>query len=292
MERPETIDDRNPLLWSEATAANVLKATAGYVRKYSQPDCPAPMDPEAREEVTARIVFDVVTGGEIPDGVSILHHVFRKCRLWRLRGWAGDCELDRDRKREESSREREDERTPGTESFERAARKSAFRGYSDDSRQPTPLAQLVAIETAERAGLRYVPPWQARHRRRAVKGCRVTVVRVIPGPIVGRIVIDTETGEYRPEPGTYQRVEFREEAVAERGRWNVGKRSFEPYTGHVGTVENRSVGKAKTVPVPVGLSRWALLGRTVRHRFTPAPLPTAGVPATPGDGTEWRALPE
>lgn len=275
-------NERTPARWDNATAAAMLKIVAHYVGKHSQDDCPAPLSREGREEIVARIMFDIVTGEDIPDGIPIVRGVFRKARWWRIRGWCGDVELDRERKRTAAARERDERATPGSESFERAANKSEFRGYSDDSRQPTPLAIVIAAETAEREGLRYVSDRQAKQRRRAVKGHRRAIVRTVPGEIVGILTIDTDTGSWRYGEGACQRVEFRRED----GGPVSGKRG----RSHVGTIDNRAIGKTRTVPVSEGLAHWALLGRNERRRFTPAPLPMAGVPATAGDGTEWRPL--
>lgn len=284
-----TTNERTPARWDNATAANVLHAIRGYVGKYSTKDDPHPLNPEAREEVAARIVFDLMTGEDIPADIPLLRHVFRRCRLWRIRGWAGDCELDRDRKRASAARERENRRTPGTADFERARNKDEYRGASADSRQPTPLAQLVAIESATLDGLRYVSDRQAKQRRRAVKHSRRRIVRTVPGPVVGPVVIDPDTGSWTFGTGARQCVTF----TREDGGPVNGKKG----RSHLGTIANRAIGKKKadalgTDPVGVAMARMAILGVTPRARFSPAPLPTTGVPATPGDGTEWRTMAE
>ena len=290
------MNDSNPLAWDETTAGSVLKIVGCYVTKHSQPDCPAPLSPEARGEIQSRVMFDLMTGGDIPDDIPLLRHVFRRCRLWRMRGWNGDCELDRDRQRAARARERNEEQTPGTEAYNRSIGKDSYRGYSDDSRQPTPLAQLIAIETATMEGLRYVSDRQRKARRRAVKGNRIVKVTAVPGEIVGRMAI-VASGRVLWFPGAFQRFTYREEVVGERGRWNIGKRAFEPFTGHTGTVPNRAIGKSRTDAVGtdavgVAMATMAILGRTRRKAFRPATLPMAGVPATAGDGTEWRAAGE
>jgi len=266
-------NERTPARWDNATAASVLRIVGGYVVKWSGPNDERPLNPEAREEVTAAILFDIMTGPDIPDGIPLLRHVFRTCRLWRIRNWWGDSAEAQREKRAAQRAARAARENPGSAESEESRNKSPYRGHSDDSRQPTPLAQLVAIESASREGLRYVSDRQAKQRRRAVKGHRRAIVRTVPGPVVGTLTIDTDAGTWNYAIGSRQGVSF----VREDGGPVAGKRG----EGHRGTIDNRAIGKTKTVPVPAELCGWAILGRNERRRFSPAPLAT--LPPTNGE---------
>jgi len=278
-------NDRNPARWSEAVWATILSILASYIRKWSGTDSPAELSPEARDEIRSRIVMDILTG-EIPDGMSPMHYVFRTARQWRVRGWNGDTELNRQRMRAERAAAKKARRDDGSRESEEARNKDPFRGVSDDARQPTPLAQLVALETATREGLRYVSDRQRKARRKPVKGKpgpvthKVRIVGRVGRPMVGF----GQSGRPLYFPGAATRIAF--EPIAP---------TYETDGGWVGKVANRAIGKAQTEALgcdTVGraMARMAILGRETRRAFQRAPLPTRGVPATAGDGTEWRAM--
>jgi hypothetical protein len=286
-----------PAQWGDEFWSNVLRILAAYIYKWSGPDSPAELSPEARDELRSRMLLDLMTGD--PGELEPMHYVFRTARRWRVRGWAGDTETDRDRKRTERAAARKGLRDPGSRESEEGRNKSPYRGVSDDARQPRPDAILAAIETAEREGLRYVSDRQRKARRRPVKGnpgpvryrCRAVGHVGRPRYGFGRL-----TGKPLYFPGAATRIAF--EALppeVERGEYDKKKRTYRPYVSHVGTVGNRAIGKAKTDPLggdPVGhaMAAMAILGRTPRRRFVPPVPPVVGCPASPGDGTEWRAV--
>jgi hypothetical protein len=282
-------NERNPLQWSDATAAATLRIVAAYVRKWSGDDSPHTLSPEEREEITSRIIMDVMTG-TIPAEIAPLHYVFRTCRRWRVKGWNGDTETDRIRKRAERAAARKSLRDPGSRESEEGRNKSPFRGVSDDARQPRPDRILEAIETATMEGLRYVSDRQRKARRRPVKGkpeatrYRVAIVGRIGRPMAGY----APNGRTLWWPGSGTRIAFEPlpptREVGQRGR---------PHVPYVGTVGHRAIGKAKTPAVGAdaigtAAATMAILGRAERRRFIPTPPPTRGVPAMAGDGSAIR----
>jgi hypothetical protein len=284
-------NERNPLKWSNDTAAAALRIVASYVRKWSGTDSPHTLSPEEREEITSRIVMDVMTG-TIPAEIAPLHYVFRTCRRWRVKGWNGDTETDRIRKRAERAAAKKSLRDPGSSESEESRNKSPFRGVSDDARQPRPDRILEAIETATLEGLRYVSDRQRKARRRPVKGrpertrYRVTIVGTVGRPMAGR----APNGRPLYWPGSATRVAYEPlpptMEVDRQGR---------PHVPYVGTVENRKIGKAKTAAlgkddIGTAAAAMAILGRTECRRFNRPDVPTSGVPAMAGDGTAVRTL--
>ncbi|NBT76528.1 MAG: hypothetical protein EBT15_11320 [Betaproteobacteria bacterium] len=291
-------NERNPLKWSDAVWASVLRILAGYIYKWSGPDSPNALSPEARDEIRSRIVMDICTG-EIPEGITPVHYVFRVARKWRVKGWAGDTETDRERKRKERSRARADMKDPGSAESEGARNKSPYRGVSDDARQPSPLAILVAIETATAEGLRYVSDRQRKARRRPVKGNAVPTFKARATGFAGKPRAGFgKNGRPLYYPGARTLITWETVApTVERGEYDRKSKTYKPHVPYVGTVANRMIGKAKTAPTgsdPVGLAMatMAIFGRTGKRRFIRAPIPTTGIPATPGDGTEWRPIRE
>jgi hypothetical protein len=283
-------NERNPLQWSDATAAATLRIVAAYVRKWSGPDSPDTLSPDEREEVVSRIIFDVMEGGDVPDDIAPLHHVFRTCRRWRVRGWNGNTAYDHRERRAALRAARAAERDPGSRESEEGRNKSPFRGVSDDARQPRPDRILEAIETATREGLRYVSDRQRKARRRPVKGkpeatrYRIAIVGHVGRPMAGY----SPTGRALYWPGSATRIAF-EPLPPTR---EVGPRG-KPHVPYVGTVGHRAIGKAKTAAVGedaigTAAATMAILGRTERRRFIPTPPPTRGVPAMIGDGSAIR----
>jgi hypothetical protein len=288
------MDANKPATWGNELWSNLLGILAAYIYKWSGPDSPAELSPEARDEIRSRILIDLMTG-EVPDGVSPMHYVFRTARRWRVRGWAGDTETDRERKRSERSAARRNLRDPGSRESEENRNKSPFRGVSDDARQPRPDAILSAIETAERVGLHYVSDRQRKARRRPVKNkpgpvkYRCRVVGFVGRPRAG---FGQMTGKPLYFPGAATRIAF-EPLPPEFETGPRGKPAI-PFTGTIG---HRAIGKARTAAtgadaVGHAMATMAILGRESRRRFIPTPPPTSGIPATPGDGTEWRAIPK
>ncbi len=282
-------NERNPLQWSDATAAAMLRIVAAYVRKWSGDDSPTTLSPDERDETRSRIIMDIMTG-TVPDGITPLHYVFKVCRRWRVRGWNGDTETDRIRKRAERAAVRKSLRDPGSRESEEGRNKSPFRGVSDDARQPRPDRILEAIETATMEGLRYVSDRQRKARRRPVKGkpertrYRVAIVGRIGRPMAGY----APNGRTLWWPGSGTRIAFEPlpptREVGPRGR---------PHVPYVGTVGHRAIGKAKTAAVGedaigTAAATMAILGRTERRRFIPTPPPTRGIPAMAGDGSAIR----
>lgn len=289
-------NERNPLKWSEVFAAAVLRIVSAYVRKWSGADSPRELSPDDREEITARIIMDIMANGPVPVGVSAMHYVFRICRRWRLREWYGDTESNRNRMRAERAAAKKSLRDPGSRESEEGRNKSPFRGVSDDARQPTPLSQLVAIESATIEGLRYVSDRQRKARRKPVKGK--------PGPVSYRVVVVGYAGRPRVGfgangrplffPGAATRIAYVPSAPThEVGEWDKKARKYRPYVPYTGTVGHRAIGKTKTDAIgqdAIGqaMARMAILGRTESRRFIPAQPPTVGIPAQPGDGTAIR----
>jgi hypothetical protein len=285
-------NERNPLKWPDDTATAALRIVRGYVGKWSAPDSPASLSPADRDEISGRIIFDVITG-TIPAEITPLHYIFRTCRRWRVRGWAGDTETDRIRKRGERAAVRKNLRDPGSRESEEGRNKSPFRGVSDDARQPRPDRILEAIETATREGLRYVSDRQRKARRRPVKGrpeptrYRVVVVGTMGRPMAGR----APNGRPLYWPGSATRIAY----IPLPPTMETGPRG-KPHVPYTGTVPNRAIGKSRTAAIGqdaigTAAARMAILGRDTRRQFNPPPAPAAGCPATPGDGTEWRGLP-
>jgi hypothetical protein len=286
-------NERNPLKWSDDTAAAMLAIIGGYVHKWSGPDSLATLSPAERDEIKSRIAFDVMTEGSVPDGMTSLHYVFRACRRWRVRGWNGNTALDQRDRRAALRLARAAERDPGSRESEEGRNKSPFRGVSDDAKQPRPDRILEAIESATTAGLHYVSDRQRKARRRPVKGrpertrYRVSIVGSVGRPVAGY----APNGRPLYWPGSATRIAYEPlpptMEVDRQGR---------PHVTHVGTVANRSIGKAKTAAlgtdaVGTAAATMAILGRTERRRFNRPPLPAAGVPAAAGDGTAVRTVP-
>jgi hypothetical protein len=284
----------NPATWSEELWSQILAILASYIRKWSGPDSPMELSPEARDEVRSRIIMDVMTG-TIPEGMSPLHYVFRTARKWRMKNWAGDTETDTLRKRGERAAARKALTDPGSRESEEGRNKSPFRGMSDDSRQPTPLAMMVAMETATREGLVYISDRQRKARRKPVKGKPAPVkYRVRATGFAGRARygFGRETGKPLYFPGARTLITFdplpQETETGPRGK---------PHIPYAGTLANRAIGKtraAKLDETAIGqsMARMAILGRDKPRAFIRQPIPMAGVPATQGDGTEWRSIRE
>jgi hypothetical protein len=299
-EQPEDMkmetNERNPLKWSNEVWAMVLRMLAAYIYKWSGKDSPIELSPEARDEIRSRVVMDICTG-EIPEGITPVHYVFKIARKWRVKGWAGDTETDRERKRKERNRARADMKDPGSAESEGARNKSPYRGVSDDARQPSPLAILVAIETATTEGLRYVSDRQRKARRRPVKGNVVPTFKARATGFAGRPRAGFgSNGRPLYYPGARTLITWEPVApTVERGEYDRKAKAYRAHVPYVGTVSNRMIGKVKTDPTgsdPVGLAMatMAILGRTGKRRFNRAPVPAHGVPATPGDGTAIRPI--
>jgi hypothetical protein len=252
----------NPARWSEVLWGQIMDILAAYIMKWSGPLSLFPLSPADRDEIRSRIILDIMTGD--PEGRTPLHHAMRTARQWRVRGWAGDCETDRDRKRRETAAARREARDPGSREAEEGRNKSPYRGTSDDSRQPRPDRILEAIETAMTAGLQYVSDRQAKARRRAVKGKKpVQRFRAVPVGRVGRPPRRNwnATGRLLYWPGSATRIAWVPlpitDETGEDGR---------PHRPHRGTVANRMIGKSCTDPLgtdPIGeaMAKMVLLGR-------------------------------
>lgn len=280
-------NERNPLKWPGLFCSAILRIVAAYVRKWSGNDSPDSLSPEAREEIVSRIVFDIMTSGLVPDGISALHYVFRVCRKWRVRGWAGDIETDRQRKRNERAKARKSLRDPGSAESEEARNKSPFRGCSDDARQPRPDRILEAIEEAEARGLAYVSARQAKARRKPNKANQRPPrrYRAIPTGHRGRPRAGfSPTGRPLYFPGAATLIRW--EPIPETepaGEYDRKTRTYRPYVSHRGTIANRAIGKRRTPAtgrdaVGHAMAVMAVLGRTPRRKFIPATPPTAGIP--------------
>jgi hypothetical protein len=281
----------NPSTWSDEVWSAILAILAAYLRKWSGPDSPVQLSPEERDEIRSRIVMDMMTT-EVPDGIlSPVHWAFRTARRWRMRGWAGDTETDRERKRVARAAARAAMADPGSAESHEERGKSPFRGMSDDARQPTPLAILIAAETAERGELRYVSDRQRKARRRPVKGNTPPPrYRVVPVGTVGRPRVGFGAGG-RPLyfPGAATRIAYVPiPPDHEVGPYDRRTRSYGPHVPHVGRIGHREVGKVKADPIPPDLAHAAVRGRAEARVRVRNPMP-APIPATPGDGTEWRA---
>lgn len=247
----ETMEFRNPAKWPEWLAAMVMSLIRRYIYRWSNGEAPAELSPEAREEIAARVVFDIMTGGDIPDGMTVRHYVFSVCRRWRIRNWNGDCELDAARKRKERAKQ-----TGRTD--------SPFSGASADCRTNSPFQILSTLEIATgelilskaavefrnargqcefiRGGVYAVSDRQAKNRRKAVKSrCRIVTVCEI---------------ESRAPDRTY--ITFRKIRLAT--------------TRHIGTIANRDIGKVRLSIN--GEDARATLHRDSRGRFIPAPIPS------------------
>jgi len=280
-------NERNPLLWSDATWAIILRILASYIYKWSGKDSPRELSPEERDEIRSRIVMDICTGD--PGELTPVHYMFRIARKWRMRDWNGDTETDRIRKRAERARARTAERDPGSRESEENRNKSPFRGMSDDSRQPTPLAILVAVETATREGLRYISDRQRKARRKPVKGHSKPTYKARPTGFAGKPRVGfSPSGRPLYYPGARTLVTW--ETVAPE--IETGPRG-KPHVPYVGTLGHRAIGKVKAPAIGAGevgdaMARMAILGRTERKRFNRPIPPTTGIPAMVGDGTEFR----
>ena len=269
-----------PATWPETFWTTVLAILAAYIRKWSGPDSPAPLSPEERDEIRSRIIMDVMAGD--PGELTPLHYVFRVARKWRIRQWAGDCETDRIRKRNERARARASLRDPGSAEAESDRNKSPFRGASMDAKTPTPLATMIAAESAERGEIRYVSDRQRKARRKAVKGN--------PGPTTYRVIVVGHVGRPRAGfspsgrslwwPGSATRIAYVAiPATAERGEYCRKARAYRAAVGHVGSVPNREIGKVKADPIPASLAAAAFTGDPEGRTFTRQPIPTRCLPA-------------
>lgn len=230
----------NPQTVSDVVAGQLLKFARHYVAKHSQADSDKPLSPEAREEVVARILYDWQTADYSEwQPEDDLHAVARQCRWWRIRGWNGETADDQREKRQRQRLAREQSQA-GWDA-------TPSTGTSEDSRTPTPLAILIAEEEATN-GLRYVSDRQRKARRKAVRG-RNRLERLLV--VEGRYATHTAI------------------------RWEVVR-----IHGilHKGTVANRDIGKARTVPVADGLAQWALRDRDDRGRFVPNREPSDSMP--------------
>lgn len=270
-----------PANWPETLWTQILAILAAYIYKWSGEDSLAPLSPEARDEIRSRIMLDILTGTP-PEGIAPLHYVFRVARQWRVRGWNGDCELNRQRMRAERNAARKALRDPGSMESEEGRNKSPFAGMSDDARQPTPLAQLIAVEEFTRAGLWHTSDRQRKARRKPVKGT--------PAPVAYRCTVTGFAGKPRAGWGKGGRPLYFTGArtliawvpvgppAEERGAYDPKTRTYRPYVSHTGTVANRAIGKVRSPAIgrdPVGLAmaRMAIVGRDARRHFTPAPMP-------------------
>ena len=264
----------NPLAVSDVVAKQTMLFVRRYVAKHSQPDCPAPLSPDGREEVVARIIYDWQTA-DYSDWTpeSDQHAAASHARKWRMRGWFGNT-ADDHRERRKTAKLAKQQQADGWDS-------TPSTGTSEDSRTPSPLSILIAKEEAsgepimsERAwvrflenchelhgGLRYVSDRQRKSRRRAVRG-RNRLERIL--------VVD---GRYE----THTAIRF--ETVRVHG------------IAYKGTVPNRSIGKSRTVPVPADIAEWAMLGRDERGRFVSNRQPVKASPWTADDlanRTTWK----
>lgn len=279
-----------PAAWPESVWVSILAILASYIRKWSGPDSPAELSPDERDEIRSRIMLDIMTGD--PGDLSIMHYVFRTARRWRIRGWAGDTETDRNRKRSERARARKDSRDPGSAESETARNKSPYRGSSADSKQPTPLAILIAAESAERGEIRYVSDRQRKARKRPVKGN--------PGPTTYRVRVTGSVGRglagYGPKTGrplywigSATCIAFDPiPATFERGEYDRKARRYREYIPFTGSIPNRQIGKVKADPIPAGESMAVLVGTGERRVFI---RPTMGDPIRPIPGTETTRRP-
>lgn len=274
-----------PAEWPADVWTKILAILGAYIYKWSGADSESQLSQEARDEIRSRIILDIMTG-EIPPGMEPMHYVFRKARQWRVRGWNGDCELDRDRKRAERARARKNLRDPGSMDSEEGKNKSPYRGVSDDARQPTPLAILIAIESATTDGLRYTSDRQRKARRKPVKGKPGPVrFRTVPTGHSGRKAGFSPSGRPLYYPGARTLLSY----VPEAPEYETGPRG-KPHIPYVGNLAHRAIGKVKAPPMGTdgvgrAMARMAIVGRTPRARFIPAPPPAPAVPAMAGQGT-------
>lgn len=272
-----------PAKWPESVWVSILAILESYIRKWSGPTSPAELSPEERDEVRSRIILDIMTGD--PGDLSIMHYVFRTARRWRVRGWAGDTESHRDLMRKARAKSRKDARDPGSAESETARNKSPYRGSSADSKQPTPLAILIAAESAERGDLRYVSDRQRKARRRPVRGN--------PGPITYRVRITGSVGRglagYGPTTGrplywigSATCIAFEPiPATFERGEYDKKARRYRDHIPYTGSIPNRMIGKKKADPIPAVESMGILVGESDGRSFVRQPIPAA-IPAIPG----------
>jgi hypothetical protein len=287
-------NERNPLKWSDAYCANVLRILAAYIRKWSGSDSPRELSPDARDEIRSRILMDLMTG-EIPDGVSPIHYVFRTARRWRSKGWNGDTQTNTERMRREAAAARKSLSDPGSEASEAARNKTPYRGSSVDSKSPTPLAMMIAAETVATVGIHYVSDRQAKARRRPVKGKATPTYRPRITGFAGRPRVGFGRNG-RPLYFTGARTLLEWVAIPPSVEVAYNRKSLQWEHGpfHTGTLANRSIGKVKADPI--GQNRideaWEAMtgGTSERMRFVPPATPTVGIPAVPGDGTEWRPI--
>ena len=232
----------NPLTVSDLTARQIMLFAKRYVAKHSQADGPRPLSPEAREEITARIIYDWQTADYSEfEPESDIHAAARQCRWWRLRGWHGTTQDD----------EREKKRAAKAAKAHAAAGWDATpsSGTSEDSRTPSPLAILMAEESAQH-GLRYVSDRQREGRRKAVK----TRNR--------HFILISVVERYE----TYTAIRCERVTI-------YGVR-------HKGTIANRNIGKAKTEKVSFAAKIKAVLrGRDSQGRFVPDRIPAIAIAA-------------
>ena len=249
----ETMEFRNPARWPEWLADMSMSLIRRYVYRWSNREAPKELSPEARDEIASRIIFDIMTAGEIPDGMTVRHYVFSVCRRWRIRNWNGDCELDAARKRRER----------GLMTGRVGRNDEPYSGASIDARMNSPFQILSALEIATgelilspkaietreargqceyiRGGLYAVSDRQAKNRRKAVKSrCRIVTVCEI---------------ESRATDRTY--ITFRKIRLAT--------------TRHIGTIANRDIGKVR-LSIPSDEARETIV-RDPHGQFIPAPIP-------------------
>lgn len=239
-----------PAKWADTVWRLILAVLASYIRKWSGPDSPVELSPDERDEVRSRIVLDIIST-ECEEGITPLHHSFRIARQWRMRGWAGDCQLNRERMRAERAKARESLRDPGSAESEEGRNKSPFRGSSVDSKSPTPLAMMIAEESITRGDVWYVSDRQRKARRRPVKGN--------PGPVAYRTVMVGRVGRPRAGfgkngrplywPGSATRIAYVAlPPTTERGEYDKKARKYREYVPYVGNVANRDIGKCRCEP--------------------------------------------
>lgn len=277
-----------PSQWHETVWVQILAILAAYIRKWSGPDSPDGLSPDERDEIRSRIVMDIMTGD--PGELSPLHFTFRTARKWRMRGWAGDTETHRELMRGIRAKAKQSLRDPGSAESEESRNKSPFRGSSADSKTPTPLAMMIAAESAVKGELRYVSDRQRKARRRPVKGNPPAVTyRIVPVGTVGRPRVGFgQNGRPLYFSGAATRISYVAiPGTIERGEYCRRTKAYRPHVPYTGKLANREVGKVKADPVPAGMIREAFAGDVESRRHVRNPIP-APIPATPGDGTEFR----
>lgn len=146
---------RCPLTWPDYVCAEAYDLLSRWAGKWFGSLGIRDLGPEGRTELIQAIMVDVMTGGDIPAGVSITRHLFRTARLWKLRRGYDRPGYD------ETKRERIE-----LDALERAA--GPYAGASIDSRQPDPARMIAAAEQLSTVGARVVSVRQRRNRRRVL----------------------------------------------------------------------------------------------------------------------------